>query len=270
MSHIIVFGNEKGGSGKTTSSMHLIISLLKLGFKVGSMDLDCRQQSLTSYIENRARTAKNDELDLLLPIHHAPTKSGANDLNIAKSEDEATFTNLLHSLRNNDFIVIDTPGSDTHMSRIAHSHADTIVTPINDSFVDVDLIGKVNPVQLDVMKPGVYSAMVWEQKIKRAARDKKPLNWVVIRNRVSAKNVINKRNIEQAVNKLAKKFGFKAISGFGERVIFRELFLHGLTLHDAGKTNKVRYNTSIVTARQELRDFINELKLPGITLPFTL
>lgn len=270
MPHIIVFGNEKGGSGKTTSSMHLIVSLLKLGYKIGSIDLDSRQKSLTSYIENRANTAKFDKIDLSLPTHFVFERNMSNNLDIANAEDEKTFISLLDKLNDRDFIIIDSPGSDTYISRFAHSYADTIVTPINDSFVDVDLLGKIDANQLDIVKPGVYSAMLWEQKLKKASKDKKAVDWVVIRNRISATNALNKRNIEQVLEKLAKKFGFRIIPGFGERVIFRELFLYGLTLHDMDKTNKVRYSVSIVTARQELRDFIGALQLPGIAVPLKL
>jgi chromosome partitioning protein len=253
MAHVIICGNEKGGSGKTTSAMHLIITLLQLGFKVASIDLDLRQKSLTAYIENRIAFADKEVLDLKIPKHH----------NIVTGE-ENEFKSLFDKLYDEfDFIVIDTPGSDTALSRLAHSYADTIITPINDSFIDVYLLGEIR-VDSNTIKPGVYSAMIWEQKIKKAEREKKSLNWFVLRNRMSSIDSINRRNIEEAIFKISKKFGFSIIPGFGERVIFRELFLHGLTLHDAGITNKVRFNASIVAARQELRCFTDSLNLPGV------
>ena len=267
MAYIIVSGNEKGGSGKSTSAIHLITSLLKFGFKVASIDLDYRQQSLTTYVKNRKDFINKELIKLPLPDHYIIEKSKEQNLSQAQLEEEKFFINLLTKLQlTNDFIIIDTPGSDTFLSRIAHSYADTVITPINDSFIDVDLLGKIEAGDLDKIKPGIYSAMVWEQKLKKAAREKKQLNWVIMRNRSSSTDNINKRNIEEAITKLSKKFGFRIISGFSERVIFRELFLHGLTLNDAGITNKVRFNTSIIAARQELRFFIQGLELPNINL----
>lgn len=268
MAHIILFGNEKGGAGKTTSAMHLIINLLKLGHKVASLDLDSRQKSLTAYIENRARTAQEDKIDLELPMHNVVEKSNSKNSDEANNEEEQRFTNLINNLHQDfDTIVIDTPGSDSFLSRLAHSYADTVITPINDSFVDLDLIGKVEAKKLDIIKPGIYSAMLWEQKLKKAAREKKQIDWVLIRNRLSATDAINKRNIEITMIKLAKKFGFRIMPGFGDRVIFRELFLYGLTLHDAKIVNKVRMSPSVIAARQEWRDFIIALNLDFLKIP---
>jgi chromosome partitioning protein len=264
--HVIVVGNEKGGSGKTTTAMHLIISLLKLGFKVGSMDIDSRQQSLTRYVENRVNTKNQKQMQLDVPEHKVITKSRNADLALAQQEEEQSFLAALTELKvNNDFIVIDTPGSDSPLSRLAHSNADTVITPINDSFIDVDLIGKVRADDLDVITPGIYSAMFWEQKLKRAARDKGEIKWIVVRNRLLANiETINQRNIEFSLEKLSKKFGFLLAPGFSDRVIFKELFLHGLTLHDTGNSI-VKMNPSMIAARQELRNFMHALKIKEIT-----
>jgi chromosome partitioning protein len=265
MAYIIVSGNEKGGSGKTTSAAHLIIDLTTKGFKVSSIDLDHRQQSLTSYINNRKKFADSENIPLLLPDHHTITRSNAENLKDASDEEQSMFYKTFEKLQSNDFIIIDTPGSDTFLSRLAHSYADTVMTPINDSFIDVDLLGKMSDSEdINKVQPGVYSAMVWEQKLMKAAKEKKEIDWVIMRNRSSTLDNINKRNIQIAIEKLAKKFGFRIVPGFSERVIFRELFLHGLTLSDAGSTPKVRMNASIIAARQELRDFIKALSLPAI------
>lgn len=265
MSHIIVVGNEKGGSGKTTTAMHLIVSLLKLGFSVGTIDLDSRQQSLGRYIENRKQYSIKRNLNLEMPEHYTLTRSANNSRDDAEKEDEVNFKSTLDKLSNKDFIIVDTPGSDAFLSRIAHSYADTVITPINDSFVDLDLLGNVNAETFDSMKPGIYSAMLWEQKMKKAARDKKEIKWIVVRNRLSALDAINKRNVETSMEKLAKRFGFKIAPGFGDRVVFKELFLLGLTLHDAAKCEDIRMSTSVIAARQELRDFINSLAIPEVS-----
>ena len=267
MAHIIVSGNEKGGSGKSTSAIHLIVSLLKFGFKVASIDLDYRQQSLTTYVNNRKNFINSKSIELPIPEHYIIEKSKEQNLVQAQLEEENIFTDLLIKLQPvNDFIIIDTPGSDTFLNRIAHSYADTVMTPINDSFIDVDLLGKIEAGNFNKIKPGIYSAMVWEQKLKKAAREQKQLDWIIMRNRSSSTDSINKRNIEDTITKLAKKFGFRVIPGFSERVIFRELFLHGLTLNDTSNTNKVRLNASIIAARQELRFFIQGLELPNVNL----
>jgi chromosome partitioning protein len=264
MSHVIVIGNEKGGSGKTTTAMHLIISLLKLGFKVGTLDLDSRQQSLTRYVDNRKQFVAKKNIQLMMPEHYAMSRSENNNKQESDKEEEANFTAMLEKLKANDFIIIDTPGSDAYLSRLAHSYADTVITPINDSFVDLDLIGNVNADTFDSMRPGIYSAMLWEQKMKKIARTKKEINWIIVRNRLSTLDAINKRNMEVSIVKLAKRFGFKVAPGFGDRVIFKELFLHGLTLHDAQNSGEIRMSTSVIAARQELREFIKALEIPEV------
>jgi chromosome partitioning protein len=265
MSKIIIIGNEKGGSGKTTTAMHLIISLLKLGFKVGSIDIDSRQKSLTRYVENRAKTLtlRGDD-SLLMPQHVCVNKVEGATLESAIEQEEKAFNEAMQKLNDNDFIIVDTPGSDSALSRKAHSIADMVITPINDSFIDLDLIGIVEAQNFDQAKPGIYSAMLWEQKMKRAATKSEALDWVVVRNRLSTLDAINKRNVENALARLSKRFGFRIVPGFSDRVIFKELFLNGLTLHDANSAKEIKLNTSVVAARQELRNFVTALNIPEI------
>ena len=268
MPHIIVVGNEKGGSGKTTTAMHLIMSLLYLGFEVGSLDLDSRQKSLTQYIENRKKMSKESRESLLLPEHYYINRSANKDRVEAEKDEEYIFLDHLKKLASKDFIVIDTPGSDIFLSRLAHSHANTIITPINDSFVDLDLIGKINLKTLDVEEPGVYSSMVWEQKIKKAATKQAEINWFLVRNRLSALDARNKRNMAQALRKIEKRFGCKVIPGFGDRVVFKELFLNGLTLHDANIVDNIKITPSVIAAKQELRNFVRALEIGEIIKVF--
>lgn len=264
--HAIIVGNEKGGSGKTTTTMHLITALLRLGFKVGSIDIDARQRSLTRYLENRLQTMDEQHARLPMPTHHVLPKSTCNIVQEAEDDERERFEKVMAELSvSQDFIVVDSPGSDNHMSRLAHSHADTVITPINDSFIDLDVLGKVDGNTLKVIKPSIYSEMIWEQKLKRAKRDGGSIDWIVMRNRLSNIDARNKRFMSKAVQELARRIGFRMAPGFSERVIFRELFLQGLTVLDVIDTSaNVRVSISHVAARQEVRDLLAALKLPQV------
>lgn len=251
---VIVFGNEKGGSGKSTLAMHVIVGLLRAGHRVGSIDVDSRQATLTRYLENRAMLAETRNLPLPLPAHRLVVRSEN-----APEEDAERFNQALDSVsRRCDAVVIDTPGSDAPLSRLAHSYADTLVTPMNDSFVDLDLLAKVDPETFKVICPSAYGEMVWEQRKLRMQRDGKSIDWVVVRNRLSAMETRNKRNMEAVLKVLAKRIGFRTAPGFGDRVIFREMFLSGLTLLDLRDAG-TKLTMSHLAARQEVRDLLAAL-----------
>jgi len=260
MGKIIVFGNEKGGSGKTTTAFHVAIVLKKSAYRVLVIDTDIRQKSLTRYLENRAKTAENDKLALELPYIMSFSDESIKFINNNASDNSEIKSTLDKKKQEYDFIIVDTPGHYNALSKAMHEQADIIVTPINDSFLDVDLLGQINNSDLSDSKAGVYSNMVFECKKKRALRDKKEIKWYVIRNRISGTTTINMQNIEEAINKLSSKYGFKVISGFGDRVIFKELFLDGLTLSDAGLSPKVKMNLSVIAARNELREIVKAIE----------
>ena len=261
--YIFVIGNEKGGAGKTTCSMHLIIGLLEQGYKVASMDTDSRQHSLTNYLDNRkAYNQKNIEQQVQMPLHFHLGESTEKTVETRESDDKARFEAALAEAKEHaDYIVIDTPGSHSFLSKLSHSHADTIITPINDSFLDLDVMAKVNG-SLNIISPSIYSQMIWEQKMQRASRDCGTIEWIVLRNRLSSLDAVNKRKVGEVLEQLAKRISFKIAPGFSERVIFRELFLQGLTLLDLTKINyEKNFSISHVAARQELRDFLSYLKI---------
>ena len=256
MSKIIVFGNEKGGSGKTTTAFHVAIALLKASHKILIVDADVRQKSFTRYLENREQTIQSGKISLEIPKILNISEEILNNID----ENTSELQKILDEKKKDfDFIIIDTPGHYNKLSKVLHEQADIIVTPINDSFLDLDLLGQINSEDLSNSKVGVYSNMVFECKKQRALKDKKEIEWYVIRNRISGTSTINMQNIEEAVNKLSSKYGFKVISGFGDRVIFKELFLDGLTLSDAGLSPKVRMNLSLIAARQELREIMVQI-----------
>jgi len=264
--HIIVLGNEKGGSGKTTTGMHIIVALMRLGFNVGSMDLDARQRSLSRYIENRRQTTLKENVPLPTPQHIVLPRSPFNIVQEAEEDERERFLASIAKLSaTNDFIVIDSPGSDTYLARLAHGYADTVITPINDSFVDLDVLATVDGHTLKIIKPSIYSEMVWEQKLLRAKRDGGSIEWIVMRNRLSNIDAKNKRFMTQVTAELSRRIGFRVAPGFSERVIFREMFLQGLTVLDIMESNaKGALSLSHVAARQEVRDLLKTLRIPMV------
>jgi chromosome partitioning protein len=266
--HVIVVGNQKGGAGKSTVAMHLIVALMRMGRRTGALDLDVRQRSLTRYIENRARWIAARGAKLPSPQIFELQESRQRLLDAAEAEDESGFRSALRRLAETcDFIVIDSPGGDSHLSRLAHAAADTLVTPLNDSFVDFDLLGDIDPSCTEIVRPSIYSEMVWDSRKKKALAERNPIDWVVMRNRTSASRIEakNKQKVGEALKTLSNRIGFRLAPGLSERVIFRELFPQGLTLLDLdaeGCEGEMRM--SHLAARQELRDLFITLKLPSL------
>jgi chromosome partitioning protein len=262
--HVIVLGNEKGGSGKSTAAMHVIVGLLREGYRVGALDLDARQATLSGYLQARADFADRRKIALPMPRFAAVVRSDADSRATAESDEEARFTAALNDVGHEaDIVVIDCPGADTFLSRLGHAHADTLITPINDSFVDFAMLAKVDPEQHEVVHPSIYSEMVWEARKRRMARDRGRIDWLVMRNRLGATEARNKRDVGATLEALAKRIGFRTVKGFGERVIFRELYLQGLTLMDVREAGLgISFGMSHVTARAEVRNLIGAIRKP--------
>ncbi len=271
--YTIVVGNEKGGAGKSTIAFHVAISLLRAGARVGIIDLDVRQRTLTRFLENRAKWCEGSGVELPMPAQIALERSAHRDLDMAEAEESARWEAAVAALSEHcDHILVDAPGSDTYYARIAHASADTLITPINDSFVDFDLLAQVDHATLEVGQPSLYSELVWSARKQKAIRTKRSIDWVVMRNRMSTINARNKQRVGDGLKVLADRIGFRIAPGFAERVIYRELFPAGLTLLDlTEKGSPVNFTMSHVAARQELRDLLIVLKLPflsGKNLPF--
>jgi chromosome partitioning protein len=263
--HVIVLGNEKGGSGKSTTALHIAVALLKAGQRVATIDLDSRQQSFTRYVANRQAWARRTGRDLELP-HHVCVRLGES-MQIAENEsvELEQFLGAVSAVeRTFDFIVIDTPGSDSYLMRLAHSMADTLVTPINDSFLDFDVLGTVDAATYAVTGESHYATMVRESRRKRRHFDGATLDWIVIRNRLSTVGSRNTQLIATGLRQLSLQLGFRAIDGFAERVVYREFFPRGLTALDALDETTLGSRPSLghVTAREEVMALLRQLKLP--------
>jgi chromosome partitioning protein len=252
--YVIVLGNEKGGTGKSTLSMHLITYLTRLGCKVGSIDVDAHQGSLTRYLENRFQTIQTQKFNFPMPDHHPILRSQESVREAAEADEKQRLLDCMAALTDKDFVVIDTPGSDSSLSRIAHAQADTLITPLNDSFVDLDVLARVCSQTGAILRPSSYAEMVWEQKKIQAMQG---------RNGLSSINARNKEDMLSTLEKLAQRVRFRTAPGFGERVIFRELFLSGMTLLDLPDAG-VPLTLSHVAARQELIELLKVLKLPRL------
>jgi chromosome partitioning protein len=254
----VVVGNEKGGSGKSTTVINLIFGLMDGGHKVTCVDLDFRQQTLNRFLECRIAYAEAKGLQLAMPEIRRFSPSALGAVASARGAELSRFDGFIKGLQSDsDFIVIDTPGNDTVLGAHAHSHADVLITPVNDSFIDLDVIAKVSPLEYEVIGPGHYTESVWQQREVKMSRDKSVTEWLVLRNRLSALESNNKRAMDMVMKDLVERFGFRALPGFGERVIFRELFLKGLTLFDVDAADgDSRRRMSHVAARHEVRNLL--------------
>jgi chromosome partitioning protein len=263
--HVVVLGNEKGGSGKSTLALHIVVALLKAGQRVATVDLDCRQRSFTRYIENRRAWAGRTGLALELPRHCSINLGGSMQIADNESAEFAQFSAAISAVeRSCDFIVIDTPGTDSYLMRLAHAMADTLVTPMNDSFMDFDVLGAMDPETYVVTGASHYAEMVGDVRRNRRQLDGVSTDWIVVRNRLSMHGSRNKQLVADGLNDLSFRLGFRSIDGLAERAVYREFFPRGLTaLDDLDRaTLGTRPSPAHMAARKEVTSLLSQLKLP--------
>ena len=248
--HFIIFANEKGGTGKSTTAVHSAVALAAAGRRVAALDLDTRQRTLGRYLDNRAASIKRTGIDLPMPIYQTFDPHKNSDIH---GQLDALAAEV-------EVVVVDTPGRDDPYAREAMLRADTLVTPINDSFVDLDLIGEVDPETFRVRRPSFYAELVWKSRTQRAKTTGASVDWVLLRNRLQHIEAKNMRRVGAALDELSRRVGFRVTPGLGERVIYRELFPQGLTLLDLGQLGEV--SLSHIAARQELREMIAAFGIP--------
>ena len=266
---VIVVGNEKGGAGKSTLAIHIVAGLLHAGRRVAILDLDLRQRSMSHFFAHRAAWTAANGVTLPMPVE-PDLGDGKALARAGEAEQIATFERAFAESQDVDIILIDTPGGDTPLSRAAHAKADQIVTPMNDSFVDFDMLGTVDPVTLDLLKPSTYSESVWEARKHRAITEGRhaAIDWVVITNRLAVAEARNRKRLEERMLKLAKRVGFRVGPGLRDRVIYRELFPFGLTVADlSSEVRPVAVSLAHVAARQEMRNLMQSLGLDAAALP---
>jgi chromosome partitioning protein len=263
--HVVVLGNEKGGAGKSTLAMHIAVALLNLGQRVATVDLDLRQRTFTCYVDNRRAWAKRTGSDLAMPEHQCVARGTTQKLDENETIEFSGFVDVLTAVeQTHNFIVVDTAGTDGHLTRLAHSMANTLVTPLNDSFVDFNVLGTVDPESYAVTGESHYARMVREARQQRRLVDGIQMDWVVVRNRVSSLESRNKQRMVRGINELAVRLGFRIAEPLGDRLIYRELFPRGITALDTldEKTLGMRPTLSHLTAQKELMSLIETLRLP--------
>jgi chromosome partitioning protein len=263
--HVIVLANEKGGSGKTTTAMHVITTLLKVGQRVASIDADSRQKSLTHYVSNRRRWAKKSGMPLELPNHFAIDRASGPSVDENEAAEFAAFAAAVNSVEStHDFVVVDTPATDSYLMRLAHAMADTLITPLNDSFVDFDVLASIDPESYEVTATSHYADVVREARRQRRIVEEGETDWIVMRNRVGQFETRSGRQIADGLADLSRRLNFRVAEGFSERVIYRELFPRGLTVLDMLDDAELGSRASIshLSARQEVSNLVQALRLP--------
>ncbi len=263
----IVLSNEKGGTGKSTTAMHLVVALLKLGHRVASIDLDGRQGTLSRYVAHREEYAERSGYAVPMPFHSCITESDVRDRDEGLAHDRDRLRRAFAEASDCRFVVIDTPGSNSRLTHVAHAHADVVITPLNDSFLDIDVLARIDRERREVQGPSPYSEMVLAQREQRVAAGRPPSDWVVMRNRMAHIDARNTREMSGLLSQLAERLRFRLVPGFGERVVFRELFYRGLTLFDLPRNGaEYRGPASHLHARQEVHELVSALGIAELGL----
>jgi chromosome partitioning protein len=263
--HVVVVGNEKGGSGKTTIAMHVAVALLKAGQRVATVDLDGRQQTLTHYVESRRGWARRNQVDLELPTHFCIARVEGAMVAENEAAECSDFQRAIAAAQDrHDFVVIDTPPHDSYLMRLAHSVTDTLVTPLSDSFIDLDVLATLDPVTLTVTGISHYGELVRETRRHRRPVDGALIDWVVVRNRISPRRSSTAQVLCACLQELALDAGFRVVPGFHDRPIYRDLLPRGLTALDAlcETMPGIDGEVSRIPACCEIEGLLEGLKLP--------
>jgi len=231
---------------------------------VATIDLDSRQKRLTRYVENRREWAAHVSQDLGIPTHVC---IGEQSVSRSAEEEALLYDQLVEAVedaaKRHNFIVIDTPGHQSHITSLVHAMADNLVTPLNDSFVDFDVLAAVEPKTLELTGPSHYAEIVLHARNERSLLNQAPTDWIVLRNRLSMISSRNKRLMGEKLQELSERLAFRCIDGIAERLIFREFYPRGMTAFDEVEetTLGTRPTLSHATARQEMQNLLDAMAL---------
>jgi len=287
--HVVVIGNQKGGSGKSTFAMHIIVALLKAGKRVASFDLDLNQQTLTRYLANRRDWDRDHERKLELPDYYPVKERDAygtarnlkqfiaqfkkdarahkedfiDSSTLSHSADLRQFISQLREIGRadkHDFIVIDTPSGVQHLSLIAHGMADTLITPINDSFFDLDVLVAMERSDSEPQL-SAYANMVWRALEARRRVSGRATDWIIVRNRLETGDSSNHRQVARVLEVVQRTLGFRIARGLLERPAYREFFAAGLTVFDLAEKleSSAESDKTNLLARLEIENLIREI-----------
>ncbi len=263
--HCIAIGNEKGGTGKSTTAVHLAVGLIKQGLRVGCIDLDGHQGTLSRYLANRDTFAKSADQYIPMPLYHRIKPVLSQKQETTEERESERLNEAFAALADCDYLILDTPGGHGHLVRLGHANADTLITPLNDSFLDLDVLAQIDREKRQVLGPSAYARMVMQQSEQRVASGRDPIDWIVMRIRLAQLDARNTRDMTKLLEQLAERMGFRLQPGLSQRVIFRELFYNGLTLLDLPEDrDEARFNPSHWNARKELHQLVDAV---GFQLP---
>lgn len=257
---VIAIGNEKGGTGKSTTAIHIATGLTLRGKKVACLDLDGRQATLSRFLQNRRAASEGSQGGLTVPSYRRVDPSSAANLSEAEGEEQERFDQAFAELGDCDVVVVDTPGHRSHLARLAHARANVLITPINDSFIDIDALADIDRLRREVRAPSDYCRMVGQERERRRGEAGADLDWIVTRNRVGQLDSRNTREMTTLLAALSERMGFRVQPGFSERVVFRELYYRGLTLFDLAEEQVAHSGrASLRRARSEVEDFLTSI-----------
>ncbi len=227
--HVIVIGSGSAGAGKTTLALNIAAALTRASQKVGVIDLDLSQRTLSQFLSAR----RDERLDVSAPADERAFSAALQDMSAGCA-----------------YLIIDAPSTVNDFSLAAHARGDTLITTL------------VHSAELGVTKtgaslaPSAYSEMVWEARKQKWRARGGPIDWVVLRNRVERSGARN----EAALAALSARMGFRIAPGLAERPIMGALFAQGRDLLDSAGGLSMPH----VAARQDFRQFLLTLKLPDL------
>jgi chromosome partitioning protein len=219
---VVAFANEKGGVGKTTLAFHTCVALCHAGKRVLAIDLDHRQGSLSHALENRDVVSRKLRLDLPRPTWTALVQQSGSML----------IQEIQRLGAQADFIILDLQGADSRVGRRAIAIADQLVTPVNSSALDLGLLARFDPIGGQFRRLGPFGQLISDIRSVRQSLNFPPLDWLVVPNRLQHAKSRNSERFAQALQVAAEHAQFRIADGFGERLVFRELFAMGLTALD--------------------------------------